>query len=119
LGADDKISIEEFRPEQTEELLRMWRESFEHGVGITDPHPLEEQRRHLTTVVVPNNTIRVALLEGLCLYTLERNAGARAFYEHNGVQITARGFEPQWRLEDLKYEWVASEEAIDRSGCAS
>lgn len=64
MGAGEKITIEEFRPEQTDELVRMWRESFEHGVGITDPHPLEEQRAHLINVVAPGNTIRVALLEG-------------------------------------------------------
>ena len=29
----------------------MWRESFEHGVGIVDPHPLDEQR---TTALFAN-----------------------------------------------------------------
>jgi hypothetical protein len=47
LGSAGKASIAEFRPGQTEELVLMWRESFEHGVGITDPHPLEEQRNYL------------------------------------------------------------------------
>ena len=129
----------------------MWRESFELGVGIRDFHPIEEQRQHLLDVVVPNNAIRVALLEGrivgfiaaspsclsqlyvrpgfqrrgigsrlldwakkhsggsLLLYTFERNAGARAFYERNGFNVVSRGFEPNWWLEDLKYEWCAKE----------
>ena len=42
----------------------MWRESFEAGVGIVDPHPIEEQRAHLVSVVVPNNAVRMALREG-------------------------------------------------------
>ena len=25
-------------------LVRLWREAFEYGVGVTDPHPLAEQR---------------------------------------------------------------------------
>lgn len=42
----------------------MWRESFEFGVGIEDPHPLAEQEKYCWTVVIPNNAIRVAFLEG-------------------------------------------------------
>lgn len=30
-----------------DELVRMWRASFEHGVGVVDPHPLSEQRAFL------------------------------------------------------------------------
>ena len=132
----------------------MWRESFELGVGIADPHPLEDQRQYLMNVVVPNNTIRVALLDGLIvgfvaastssisqlyvrngfhrrgigarllewakkqscgklsLYTFERNAGARAFYQRNGFSIVSHGFELEWQLNDLKYEWSADEKAI-------
>lgn len=154
MDAGAHISIEAFRPEHADELVRMWRESFELGVGIADPHPLEDQRRYLMDVVVPNNTIRVALLEGiivgfvaastsslsqlyvrngfhrrgigsrllewakkqscgtLWLYTFERNAGARAFYERSGFSIVSRGFEPNWQLKDLKYEWSAGEKAI-------
>ena len=42
----------------------MWRESFELGVGIVDPHPLAEQRRYLLDTVVPENAVRVAIIEG-------------------------------------------------------
>lgn len=144
-------SIVEFRPEHTKELVRMWRESFEFGVGIVDPHPLEEQERFLSTIVIAENAIRVAFVEGqmagfvaanpasvsqlyvrkglhrrgigsallewakgqssgsLWLYTFARNAGARAFYERHGFRIVARGFEPNWKLDDLRYEWPAGE----------
>jgi ribosomal protein S18 acetylase RimI-like enzyme len=131
----------------------MWRESFEHGVGIVDPHPVEEQARYLETIVLPRNAVRVAFLDGrmvgfvaaspssiaqlhvrvgyhrrgigtrlldwakrqsggsLWLYTFERNAGARAFYERHGFRIVARGHEPDWDLDDLRYEWTRRNES--------
>jgi GNAT superfamily N-acetyltransferase len=42
----------------------------------------------------------------LGLYTFARNAGARAFYERNGFVAVAYGFEPQWRLDDVRYQWI-------------
>lgn len=42
----------------------------------------------------------------LWLYTFARNARARAFYERSGFAIVARGFEPMWKLDDLRYEWT-------------
>jgi RimJ/RimL family protein N-acetyltransferase len=42
----------------------------------------------------------------LWLYTFARNAGARAFYERNGFVAIAHGFEPGWKLEDVKYQWI-------------
>ena len=125
----------------------MWRESFELGVGVKDPHPIAEQEKYFWTVVMPDNAVRVAFLEermvgfvaasptaiaqlyvrkgfqrrgigsrllewsksqssgSLWLFTFERNEGARAFYERHGFKIVARGFEPVWKLNDLKYEW--------------
>lgn len=42
-------------------LVDMWRASFEHGVGIVDPHPIEEQRRHFVSRVLPNFQVGVAM----------------------------------------------------------
>ena len=42
----------------------------------------------------------------LWLYTFARNQGAQRFYEREGFRIVARGFEPMWQLEDIKYEWT-------------
>jgi len=47
----------------------------------------------------------------LILTSPERNAGARAFYERNGFRAVARGFEPKWQLEDVRYEWSDGGEA--------
>jgi len=141
------VTVEEFQAHHAKDLIPMWRESFEFGVGIRDPHPIAEQEKYFWTGVVPANAIRVAILEGrivgfaaaseasvsqlyvrkgfhrrgigsrllewcksqsggsLWLFTFEQNAGARAFYERNGFKIVARGFEPMWKLNDLKYEW--------------
>ena len=146
----DRISFSEFHAGLAEELVIMWRRSFEEAVGITDPHPLEEQRAYLMNEVVPRNALRVAFLDGevvgfaaassvslaqlyvhlrfqrigigkrllewakgqsagsLWLFTFARNARACAFYERNGFQAVARGFEAKWQLEDVRYEWSAA-----------
>ena len=47
-----------------DELVAMWRESFEAGVGVTDPHPIAEQRTYFLTEVLPRNDVRLAMLDG-------------------------------------------------------
>jgi ribosomal protein S18 acetylase RimI-like enzyme len=42
----------------------------------------------------------------LWLYTFARNAIACRFYEKHGFVVAERGFEPHWRLEDVKYVWT-------------
>ena len=41
----------------------------------------------------------------LSLYTFVRNVRACRFYERHGFVVVARGFEPTWQLEDVKYHW--------------
>ena len=50
----------EFQSTDTDALLRLWRASFEHGVGIVDPHPLAEQRNDFENEVLPSHRVRVA-----------------------------------------------------------
>ena len=45
-------------------LVDLWRASFEHGVGIVDPHPIERQREFFTGEVLPRNEVVVALRDG-------------------------------------------------------
>jgi ribosomal protein S18 acetylase RimI-like enzyme len=134
------------------ELVRMWRASFEQGVGVIDPHPLDGQLAYLNDVVLPQNRVRVvcdeaggaivgflaasremiaalyvqvdyhgrgigsALLDlakqessgRLRLFTVERNLRAQRFYEARGFKVIARGFEKDWQLADLEYEWRAA-----------
>ena len=145
------LRIEDFRPHDTDALVRMWRASFEHGVGVIDPHSFEEQIGYIRSKVLPANRARVAKDAGsivgflasnpesvaqlyvrvqnfsqgigsqllrlaqsessgsLWLYTFVRNARACRFYEHHGFVAVAHGFEPMWRLDDVKYQWVRCE----------
>lgn len=64
-------------------LVPMWRESFEHGVGIVDPHPIEEQRRHLLQRVLPEHRVTVALDD-------ERIVGFVAANEQSVSQLHVR-----------------------------
>lgn len=45
-------------------LMPMWRASFEDGVGIRDPHPLDGQRNYFLSEVVPQNSVRLAVEDG-------------------------------------------------------
>jgi len=145
------IKIVEFNARRTDELVRLWRERFEFGVGVVDPHPIEDQREHFATRVVPINAVRMALLNDelvgfiaatkesithlyvrvghhhfgigtqllawakaqsggkLWLFAFARNSVACAFYEKHGFKIIARGFEPTWQLDDVKYEWIVED----------
>lgn len=142
-----RVALVEFEPRWLDELVCMWRASFEAGVGIVDPHPLAQQRSYFVDEVLPRNDVCVARQDGrivgfiaatresiaqlyvrvgcqrqgigrallewakdrssgyLWLYTFARNRGAQAFYERNGFVVAARGFEPTWQLEDIRYEW--------------
>lgn len=43
------------------ELVAMWRESFEFGVGVLDPRPFDEQLGYFRDHVLPNCEVRIAL----------------------------------------------------------
>ena len=53
----------EFDPGRTDDLILMWRTSFESALGIRDPHPLGEQREYLLGEVLPKYDVRVAMLD--------------------------------------------------------
>jgi ribosomal protein S18 acetylase RimI-like enzyme len=147
------VRIEDFDPSTLDVLVRLWRHSFEFGVGVVDPHPVEEQAAYFLSAIVPHNRVRVAWVadelvafmastresitllhvavahigrgigtqllrmaqaessDGLWLYTFSRNDRACRFYERHGFQVAARGFEPTWQLEDVKYVWVRQRSA--------
>jgi len=147
------LCVQDFHSNDTDALVRMWRASFEYGVGIVDPHPLEEQIHYLRTKLLPSYRVRVAreadsivgflasnpesiaqlfvrvenigqgigkqLLRlaqsessgSLWLFTFARNVRACRFYEHHGFSAVAHGFEPVWKLDDVKYQWVRRESA--------
>ena len=55
-----RLAISDYAPACGDALVRMWRASFEHGVGIEDPHPLEGQLAYFHEQVLPKNHVRLA-----------------------------------------------------------
>jgi ribosomal protein S18 acetylase RimI-like enzyme len=141
------LRLTDFDPGVTDELVPLWRESFEFGVGIRDPHSIEEQTAFFRSEIVPKNRVRLAWSQdelagfmastpetvtllhvkvshigrgigtqllrlaqdessgSLWLFTFRQNERACRFYEGHGFKVVARGFEPTWQLEDVKYAW--------------
>jgi GNAT superfamily N-acetyltransferase len=54
------LHIGDFAPRHGRELVAMWRASFEHGVGVEDPHPIDEQLAYLHAKVLPCHRVRLA-----------------------------------------------------------
>jgi ribosomal protein S18 acetylase RimI-like enzyme len=57
---NNEIVLVAFDPTFTGELLPMWRASFENGIGILDPNPIEGLKQYFLGEVVPTNDVRVA-----------------------------------------------------------
>lgn len=150
---DDGINIVEYSHKYGRELVKMWRDSFERGVGVLDPHPLEDQvqfldeklsREFRVDVVLESSTSKVigfmaskpdfisqiyvhvdhqkqgigSVLMNLAkrqsigrirLFTFKSNENAQRFYKKHGFRIVKFGFENELGLEDIEYEWSASE----------
>ena len=62
--AGDRITLVDFDEAHLPELVTLWRASFERGVGVTDPHPIEEQRQYFLSEVLPQHAVRLALKGG-------------------------------------------------------
>lgn len=58
------IAVVAFEEAMLVPLVDMWRASFEYGVGIVDPHPIEGQREFFTSQLLPRNQVDVALRGG-------------------------------------------------------
>jgi ribosomal protein S18 acetylase RimI-like enzyme len=143
------LELVEYDVSFLERLLRLWREAFEFGVGVADPHPLSEHREYFLAQVLPQHRVTLAVRESqlvgfvaaseesvaqlhvqvglhrqgigsallalskaqsagsLWLYAFTQNVRACRFYEKHGFVAVARGFEPNWQLEDVKYSWSA------------
>ncbi|MHC4340700.1 MAG: GNAT family N-acetyltransferase [Planctomycetota bacterium] len=54
----------DYRPEYGKAVVEMWRASFEHAVGVVDPHPIEEQLAYLEGKIMESHRVLVALDEG-------------------------------------------------------
>jgi len=56
-----EIVVTPFDKPMTVALVQLWRASFEHGVGVPDPHPIEQQTAFFVDQVLPRHAVRVAL----------------------------------------------------------
>lgn len=59
----DQVNLIEFDMDRLEELVAMWRACFESGVGVKDPHPIEDQRAAFLTDILPKYPVRMAMLD--------------------------------------------------------
>lgn len=50
-----------YRPQMLRPLVDLWRASFEHGVGVVDPHPIEAQRQFFVEHVAARCEVSVVL----------------------------------------------------------
>jgi ribosomal protein S18 acetylase RimI-like enzyme len=57
------IDLVDFDDQRADELIVMWRASFESALGIRDPHSLAQQRAYLLGELVPNYDVRVATFD--------------------------------------------------------
>jgi GNAT superfamily N-acetyltransferase len=56
-----KFHTEEFDPAEIDEVLWLWRRSFEHRVGIKDPDPaIDGIRGYFESQILPSHEVRVA-----------------------------------------------------------
>ena len=58
------IRLSDFDTADTDELIRMWRESLEYRVGIRDHHPIEQQLHYFETEIRPKARVQVVKSNG-------------------------------------------------------
>jgi ribosomal protein S18 acetylase RimI-like enzyme len=85
------LRIEPFDPTDAVALVHMWRTSFEFGVGIKDPHPIEEQATFLLERLLPDNKLLVAkqaeVIVGFCASSPQSIAALYVRVENIGQGI--------------------------------
>lgn len=80
-----------FESRCADDLVQMWRESFEHGVGVIEPRPTAQRRHCFLEEVAPTFMVRVALegdesvgfiaADRAPIAALDRRAQVKAFHE--------------------------------------
>ena len=81
-GADGPVAeplrIDDFDAGDAEPLVRMWRESFEFGVGVPDPHTIAEQLAYLRERLLRTHRVQLARRGGLIVGFLAADAASVA-----------------------------------------
>ncbi len=87
MNSDHSITYQDFTPKHAEELVLMWRASFERAVRVKDPHPLAEQQEFLLNKIVPDHQVRLAFIEGLIVgFIAATDESISQLYIHNDYQ---------------------------------
>ena len=96
------VELIEYRALWLAELVPMWRASFEAAVGVVDPHPLAGQQQYFLDEVLPQNTVRLAILD-------HRLVGFVAASEESIAQLYVRvGFQRRGLGRQL-LEWAKAQ----------
>jgi ribosomal protein S18 acetylase RimI-like enzyme len=56
------LGFAEYAPDHLDGVIQLWRDAFEHGVGVHDPNPLSVQREHFVSRILPTHQVTLALL---------------------------------------------------------
>ncbi len=63
----DNIEIKNYSIDLEFELVSLWRESFEYGVGIKDWHPIADQINFFRNHILPCNQVKVVFENDIML----------------------------------------------------
>jgi GNAT superfamily N-acetyltransferase len=96
------ISFVPFADMHCDELIGMWRASFEAAVGVLEPHSVEQQRSYFLGSVVPKNRVLVALDQGCVVGFIAASEGRidqlYVHLDYQGIGIGTRLI--QWAKEN-------------------
>ncbi len=99
-----QVSLVDFTPAHADELVAMWRASFEAAVGVREPHTIEQQRAYLLGTVVPSTRVLVALVGGRVVGFIaaanERIDQLYVHVDHQGIGIGSQLL--QWAKDNSK-----------------
>ena len=70
------VRFEPYAAGALDALVVLWREAFEAGVGVKDPHPIAQQRDYFVGEVLPANQVTLALQEDRLAGFIASNAGS-------------------------------------------
>ena len=97
-----RITLIEFETHWLDELMPMWRASFEAGVGVADPHSLAEQRQYFLDLVLPQNLVRLAVMDELLV-------GFVAASVHSVSQLYVRAGHQRLGIGTGLLDWAKSQ----------
>ena len=94
-----RIELIEFEAHWLDELIPIWRASFEAGVGVADPHSFAEQRQYFLGLVLPQNSVRLAVMDKLLVGFIAASA-------HSVAQLCVRAGHQRLGVGTCLLDWV-------------